>query len=96
MREVRGGPAGGGYSTAGDMLKFHLALRENKLLDAEHTELVMTGKVEGGQPIGKYAYGFGDKEMATASTSSDITAARPGLRRISTCSRTTATPRSFS
>ncbi len=60
MREVRGGPAGGGYSTAGDMLKFHVALRENKLLDSEHTRIVLTGKVDSGEPIGKYAYGFGD------------------------------------
>jgi D-alanyl-D-alanine carboxypeptidase len=60
MREVRGGPAGGGYSTAGDMVKFHVALRENKLLDAEHTRTVLTGKMDTGEPIGKYAYGFGD------------------------------------
>ncbi|HSH38619.1 MAG TPA: serine hydrolase domain-containing protein, partial [Chthoniobacterales bacterium] len=62
VREVRGGPAGGGYSTAADMLKFHRALDEKKLLDAQHTKLVMTGKVESGEPIGKYAYGFGDTE----------------------------------
>ncbi len=43
------------------MLKFHIALREHKLLDAEHTELVTTGKFEVGGPIGKYAYGFSDK-----------------------------------
>lgn len=44
LREVKGGPAGGGYSTVSDLLKFHVALREHKLLDAEHTELVTTGK----------------------------------------------------
>ena len=60
MREVRGGPAGGGYSTAADMLKFHVALRENKLLDAEHTRTVLTGKVDTGTPMGSYGYGFGD------------------------------------
>lgn len=60
-REVRGGPAGGGFSTASDLLKFHLALRDHKLLDAAHTQLVTTGKIETNQPIGKYAYGFGDK-----------------------------------
>ena len=58
--EVRGGPAGGGYSTVEDMLKFHVALRSFKLLNREYTELVTKGKVDAG-PIGRYAYGFGDK-----------------------------------
>jgi CubicO group peptidase (beta-lactamase class C family) len=55
----RGTSAGGGYSTVRDLLRFADALRAHKLLDAHHTELLTTGKVEtpGG---GKYAYGFGD------------------------------------
>jgi D-alanyl-D-alanine carboxypeptidase len=64
MREVKGGPAGGGYSTVEDLLKFHTALRTNKLLNAEYTKIMTTGKVEAGGPIGKYAYGFGDKIFA--------------------------------
>jgi D-alanyl-D-alanine carboxypeptidase len=60
-REVRGGPAGGGYSTVGDLVKFHMALRSYKLLNEEFTKLVTTGKVDTGGPIGRYAYGFGDK-----------------------------------
>lgn len=60
-REVRGGPAGGGYSTVGDLVKFHVALRSYKLLNEEFTKLVTTGKVDTGGPIGRYAYGFGDK-----------------------------------
>ena len=59
--EITGGPAGGGYSTVGDLLKFHIALRSLKLLDRDHTELATKGKVEAGAPIGQYAYGFGDK-----------------------------------
>ena len=35
MREIRGGPAGGGYSTVQDMVKFHMALRSYKLLNQE-------------------------------------------------------------
>ena len=62
MREFRGGPAGGGYLTAADMLKFHVALRENKLLDAEHTRTVLIGKVDTGTPLGRYGYGFGDAD----------------------------------
>ncbi|MCA1660005.1 MAG: beta-lactamase family protein [Verrucomicrobiaceae bacterium] len=59
MREVKGGPAGGGYSTALDLVKFHQALLGHKLLDKKHTELITTGKVDG--PRGsRYAYGFGD------------------------------------
>jgi len=59
IREIKGGPAGGGYSTVQDMVKFHLALRSYKLLDRQHIELVTTGKVDG--PGGsRYGYGFGD------------------------------------
>jgi len=61
MREVKGGPAGGGYSTVGDLVKFHTALRSHKLLNEEYTKLVTTGKVDAAGPIGRYGYGFGDK-----------------------------------
>jgi D-alanyl-D-alanine carboxypeptidase len=59
-REVRGGPAGGGFSTAPDLVKFQQALLNYKLLDKEHTELVTTGKVDGPRGMGRYGYGFGD------------------------------------
>jgi len=52
-----GTPAGGGFSTAGDLLRFANALRENKLLDAQHTKLMTTGTVA--NPFGLDAYGFG-------------------------------------
>ena len=52
-----GTPAGGGFSTAGDLLRFADALRENKLLDAQHTKLMTTGRVT--TPFGLDAYGFG-------------------------------------
>jgi CubicO group peptidase (beta-lactamase class C family) len=55
----RGMAAGGGYSTVGDFLKFATALMSHQLLDAEHTELLITGKVDAGQG-GRYAYGFAD------------------------------------
>ena len=60
---MRGGPAGGGFSTVDDLVKFSEALRANKLLDATHTQLVTTGKVDADKPIGRYAYGFSDKEV---------------------------------
>lgn len=63
LREVRGGPAGGGYSTAPDLVKFHQALFSYKLLDKAHTELVTTGKVDAFGGRGRYGYGFGDVNM---------------------------------
>jgi len=60
MREVRGGPAGGGYSTAPDLVKFHEALSSYKLLDKAHTELVTSGKVDAFGGKARYGYGFGE------------------------------------
>jgi D-alanyl-D-alanine carboxypeptidase len=53
----RGLPAGGGYSTVGDFLKFADALEAHKLLDARHLELLTT--VQPGAKDPTYAYGFG-------------------------------------
>jgi CubicO group peptidase (beta-lactamase class C family) len=59
----RGTSAGGGYSTVEDLFRFAVALQNHKLLDAEHTELLTTGKVDtgGGE---KYAYGFGERTFS--------------------------------
>lgn len=59
-RPARGSPAGGAYSTVNDMLKFHIALRDNKLLSQKYVELVTTGKakVPPGWPMHEYGYGF--------------------------------------
>jgi CubicO group peptidase (beta-lactamase class C family) len=55
----RGTSAGGGYSTVGDLLKFATALMSHKLLNAENTALLITGKADtGGGRM--YAYGFED------------------------------------
>ena len=59
----RGTSAGGGYSTVEDLLRFANALTSHKLLDAEHTTLLTTGKAD--TPNGtKYAYGFMDSTQA--------------------------------
>jgi CubicO group peptidase (beta-lactamase class C family) len=55
----RGTSAGGGYSTVGDLMRFATALLGHKLLDAEHTGLLITGKVNSGGGR-MYAYGFED------------------------------------
>ena len=56
----RGGSAGGGYSTADDLLKFDIALRTNKLLNPDHTKLILAGKVQRDEST-KYAYGFEER-----------------------------------
>ncbi|HZZ32194.1 MAG TPA: serine hydrolase domain-containing protein [Phenylobacterium sp.] len=56
----RGTPAGGGYSTVGDLDLFAQALMGHRLLDAKHTELLTTGKAEAGDGM-RYAYGFMDE-----------------------------------
>jgi len=52
----RGTSAGGGYSTVEDLLRFATALQSHKLLNAQYTEMMTTGKVDAGRD--KYAYGF--------------------------------------
>ena len=56
---IRATSAGGGDSTVKDLIAFANALSEHKLLDAERTKLLMTGKTEtpGG---GNYAYGMAE------------------------------------
>jgi len=56
----RGTSAGGGYSTVEDLQKFAEALRDHKLLNAQYTDMLTTGKVDTG-PGAKYAYGFMDQ-----------------------------------
>ena len=57
----RGTSAGGGYSTAEDLLGFANALQENKLLNAHYTEMLTAGKA--GTPDSTYAYGFVDHKI---------------------------------
>ena len=58
----RGSSAGGGYSTAEDVLKFDNALRNNKLLSPDYTRLVLEGKVQRDEST-KYAYGFEERRV---------------------------------
>ncbi len=54
---IKGGPAGGGFSTVRDLLAFDRALRSHQLLDVKHTELVWSPKPELSSP--EYGFGFG-------------------------------------
>ena len=53
---MRGGPQGGGFSTAEDLLKFDQALRSGKLVSAEMVKTLTTPKPELNSP--NYGYGF--------------------------------------
>lgn len=54
----RGGSAGGGYSTVGDLLKFAEALEEGKLLNKTYTDMDMTGQAATPRPGVKYGFGM--------------------------------------
>jgi CubicO group peptidase (beta-lactamase class C family) len=52
VKPARGSSAGGGYSTAEDLLRFTIALQNNKLLSAENTKQLVGGGlgIAGGAP----------------------------------------------
>ena len=56
MHVMRGGPAGGGYSTAPDLLRFAEALKSGKLIKPATFELMTTPKPEVNSP--RYGFGF--------------------------------------
>src|SRR5262249_37643285 len=92
LHVIKGGPAGGGYSSVVDPLRFDRALPDQALLGSRLTASVLPGKVRTGRsPDGRYAYGSAE-ERANASASSAIAAASPASTRSSTCTSTAATP----
>jgi CubicO group peptidase (beta-lactamase class C family) len=60
MHVIRGGPAGGGYSTVEDLTRFAEALKGGKLLRQENVKLLTTPKPELSSP--NYGFGFGVEE----------------------------------
>src|SRR5688572_19125350 len=54
---IRGGPAGGGYSTVDDLTRFAVALKDGRLVSAQSMRLLTTPKPEIGSP--DYGFGFG-------------------------------------
>ncbi|MDR7276337.1 serine hydrolase domain-containing protein [Catenuloplanes atrovinosus] len=61
-RFLRGNPAGGASATAGDLVRFARAVLRHELLDAAHTELLTTAKVNIGF-TGRQAYGFAERTI---------------------------------
>jgi CubicO group peptidase (beta-lactamase class C family) len=53
---IRGGPAGGGYSTAGDLHRFAIALLSGRLISRDMMKTLTTPKPERGAK--QYGYGF--------------------------------------
>ncbi len=64
LHVIKGGPAGGGFSTVQDLFKFGRALRSHVLLSPTSTEVVLTGKVDLPDAPGvAYAYGSGERQV---------------------------------
>jgi CubicO group peptidase (beta-lactamase class C family) len=57
MHVIKGGPAGGGFSTVGDLVRFAEALRHGKLVRENTWKLIASAKPELNSP--DYGYGFG-------------------------------------
>ena len=62
LHVLRGGPAGGGYSTVRDLHRFAEALRSDKLLSSATRDVLWAAKPELSSPT--YGYGFGIQEIA--------------------------------
>ena len=63
LHVVKGGPAGGGFSTVDDLHSFSLALQEYRLLSPKYTDMMLTGKVVRNNSGAMYAYGFGNETI---------------------------------
>jgi CubicO group peptidase (beta-lactamase class C family) len=55
---IKGSPAGGGYSTVEDLLRFANAIQEHELLSEEFTDILLSSKVDTDRGDQTYAYGF--------------------------------------
>lgn len=64
---IKGGPAGGGYSTVGDLNRFAGALLSHRLLGPEYTETLLAPKAATG-PDGARAYAYGIQHDGTHET----------------------------
>lgn len=64
MHVIKGGPAGGGFSTVEDLTRFAQALLNHTLLSEQDTDFITTGKVPiPGVRDSSYAYGFEEEKV---------------------------------
>jgi CubicO group peptidase (beta-lactamase class C family) len=85
LHSVKGTPAGGGYSTVGDLLRFALALREGRLLSPATLARMTTWHRERGLRDGVrrgYGYGFTLRETADGLRSFGHAGGFPGINGI--------------
>jgi CubicO group peptidase (beta-lactamase class C family) len=74
----RGNSAGGGYSTIGDLLRFAEALKNQELLDAYHTNLMLIGQIDTARGS-KQAYGLQDSRRADGAGAVGHGGGAPGI-----------------
>lgn len=80
LHVVKGGPAGGGYSTVDDLLNFSMYLIDNKFLNSQNTKILTEGKWKRGNNK-SYAYGFGE-EIITNDRIIGHNGGFPGIRTV--------------
>jgi CubicO group peptidase (beta-lactamase class C family) len=65
LHVVKGGPAGGCFSTVPDLVKFAVGLRDGSLLNEQYTATLTAGKVspDPEKPASRYAYGIMERTV---------------------------------
>lgn len=75
----RGTAAGGGYTTAGDLLKFNNAITSHRLLDQAHTKMLWQPRVRAARHGREQALGFSVRTFADGTRSVGHGGGAPGM-----------------
>ena len=79
QHSIKGGPAGGGFSTVQDLLRFDQALRSGKLLGKKFVETLLTGRIAMGGGGMQYGYGFGVQTLPSSKRVVGHNGGAPGI-----------------
>lgn len=79
QHSIKGGPAGGGFSTVQDLLRFDQALRSGKLVGKKFADTLLTGKIAMGGGGTQYGYGFGVQTLPSKSRIVGHSGGAPGI-----------------